>query len=401
MADESRFSVAGSTDCVLDNSNDNSVDTIDAKKRKEMESRSTVWEHFEKIFENDKLVKATCLHFKERCLKCGLILNCHPKTCGALSLRKHLEKCYMKIPIRWAIFSMIRHYVELALRHLAELELYARDVISGGALWELIRISGDCSRDGIRSLGIEPTLILEMCLHNVREPVPKRKLFSVLYKGSASNEGHGVKGLADMGIQTLPKQYIQPLRERITSCDLVAEDQSIPVIDLSNWNNPKDATHRFFALPAEKKKDPKNYSCTNVNVRFGTSFTSQPERALEWKDYLRLFMFLIKNHLHFGLLLAGSDTRLPVPPISVALLINIGDALQILSNGRYRSIKHRVIANEDNSRVSVPIFVNLKTNDVIGPLQEVLENGEKQCISKFFTRTTSSISSRRLMMGRT
>ncbi|PHU29892.1 Feruloyl CoA ortho-hydroxylase 1 [Capsicum chinense] len=79
----------------------------------------------------------------------------------------------------------------------------------------------------------------------------------------------------------------------------------------------------------------------------------------------------------------GSDTWLPVPPISVAILINIGDALQILSNGRYKSIQYRVIANDDNNRVSVPIFVNPKPNDVIGPLQEVLENGEKQCISKF------------------
>ncbi|KAM3250647.1 hypothetical protein P3S67_023066 [Capsicum chacoense] len=62
MADESRFSVAGSTDSVPDNSNDNSVDTTDAKERKEMESRSTIWEHFKKIFENGKLVKARFLH---------------------------------------------------------------------------------------------------------------------------------------------------------------------------------------------------------------------------------------------------------------------------------------------------------------------------------------------------
>lgn len=140
-------------------------------------------------------------------------------------------------------------------------------------------------------------------------------------KNFVVNEGHGVKGLADMGIQTLPKQYIQPLGERITSSDVVvAEEQSVPVIDLSNCNdievddmicnaaqkwgffqivnhgipmqvfeNVKDATHRFFALPAqEKRKYSKDYSCTN-NVRFGTSFTPQAEKALEWKDYLSLF----------------------------------------------------------------------------------------------------------------
>ncbi|PHU11747.1 hypothetical protein BC332_18677 [Capsicum chinense] len=30
--------------------------------------------------------------------------------------------------------------------------VFARDMIIGGALWELIRISHDCSRDDIRSL---------------------------------------------------------------------------------------------------------------------------------------------------------------------------------------------------------------------------------------------------------
>ncbi|KAM3322921.1 kinesin-like protein KIN-UB [Capsicum chacoense] len=48
--------------------------------------------------------------------------------------------------------SMIRRHVELALCHLAQHEVNARDMITGGALWELIRISRDCSRDDIRSL---------------------------------------------------------------------------------------------------------------------------------------------------------------------------------------------------------------------------------------------------------
>ncbi|CAK9187756.1 unnamed protein product, partial [Ilex paraguariensis] len=66
-----------------------------------------------------------------------------------------------------------------------------------------------------------------------------------------------------------------------------------------------------------------------------------------------------------------------VPPISESLVINVGDALQIMSNGRYKSIEHRVTANGSKNRVSVPIFVNPRPFDVIGPLLEVLENGEK------------------------
>ncbi|XP_059458666.1 kinesin-like protein KIN-UB isoform X1 [Corylus avellana] len=46
----------------------------------------------------------------------------------------------------------IRRHIELALCHLAQHEVNARDMISGGALWELVRISHDCSREDIKSL---------------------------------------------------------------------------------------------------------------------------------------------------------------------------------------------------------------------------------------------------------
>ncbi|KAI4354905.1 hypothetical protein L6164_003730 [Bauhinia variegata] len=46
----------------------------------------------------------------------------------------------------------IRRHIELALCHLAQHEANAKDLISGGALWELVRISRDCSREDIRSL---------------------------------------------------------------------------------------------------------------------------------------------------------------------------------------------------------------------------------------------------------
>ncbi|KDP25576.1 hypothetical protein JCGZ_20732 [Jatropha curcas] len=48
--------------------------------------------------------------------------------------------------------SQIKRHIELALCHLAQHEVNAKDMISGGALWELVRISRDCSRDDIRTL---------------------------------------------------------------------------------------------------------------------------------------------------------------------------------------------------------------------------------------------------------
>ncbi|CAD5175234.1 unnamed protein product [Musa acuminata subsp. malaccensis] len=48
--------------------------------------------------------------------------------------------------------SPIRRHIELALCHLAQHEVNAKDMISEGALWELVRISRDCSREDIRML---------------------------------------------------------------------------------------------------------------------------------------------------------------------------------------------------------------------------------------------------------
>ena len=80
-----------------------------------------------------------------------------------------------------------------------------------------------------------------------------------------------------------------------------------------------------------------------------------------------------------GLYVRGEDRQswIHVPPVSGSLVINIGDALQIMSNGRYKSIEHRVSANGSKTRVSVPIFVNPKPSDFVGPLAEVLASGEK------------------------
>ncbi|KQK19954.1 kinesin-like protein KIN-UB isoform X2 [Brachypodium distachyon] len=46
----------------------------------------------------------------------------------------------------------IRRHIELALCHLAQHEVNAKDIVSEGALWELVRISRDCSREDIRML---------------------------------------------------------------------------------------------------------------------------------------------------------------------------------------------------------------------------------------------------------
>ncbi|KAL6861840.1 hypothetical protein ACP4OV_017540 [Aristida adscensionis] len=66
-----------------------------------------------------------------------------------------------------------------------------------------------------------------------------------------------------------------------------------------------------------------------------------------------------------------------VPPLPGALIINIGDMLQLVSNGRFRSVEHRVLANQskDTPRISVASFFSaeyMKTpTRLYGPIPEL------------------------------
>ncbi|KAL1199080.1 Kinesin-like protein KIN-UA [Cardamine amara subsp. amara] len=63
--------------------------------------------------------------------------------------------------------SAIRRHIELALCHLAQHEGNAKEMVKEGAMWELVRISRDCSREDIRSLAhrtltSSPTFLTEL-----------------------------------------------------------------------------------------------------------------------------------------------------------------------------------------------------------------------------------------------
>ncbi|XP_044454765.1 1-aminocyclopropane-1-carboxylate oxidase homolog 1-like [Triticum aestivum] len=45
-----------------------------------------------------------------------------------------------------------------------------------------------------------------------------------------------------------------------------------------------------------------------------------------------------------------------VPPVAGALVVNVGDFLQLMSNDRFRSVEHRVVSNGVGPRVSVACF---------------------------------------------
>lgn len=89
-----------------------------------------------------------------------------------------------------------------------------------------------------------------------------------------------------------------------------------------------------------------------------------------------------------GLQVKHVDEWVAVKPLEGALVVNIGDFLQIISNGEYKSVQHRVMANPlKEPRISVVEFFNVYKDDpgtVYGPLPELL-SPEKPAIYRNFT----------------
>ncbi|KAL0774644.1 hypothetical protein Bca101_039796 [Brassica carinata] len=83
---------------------------------------------------------------------------------------------------------------------------------------------------------------------------------------------------------------------------------------------------------------------------------------------------LLQDHIG-GLQVLQDGCWVDVPPVPGALLINLGDFLQLITNDKFLSVEHRVLANRgDEPRVSVASFFvhPLPSFRVYGPMKELL-----------------------------
>jgi isopenicillin N synthase-like dioxygenase len=64
----------------------------------------------------------------------------------------------------------------------------------------------------------------------------------------------------------------------------------------------------------------------------------------------------------------GNGDWVSAPPVEGTFIINIGDLVQAMTNGRYSSTVHRVINTSGVARYSIPFFIDLDFDAVITPL---------------------------------
>ncbi|XP_070051554.1 protein SRG1-like isoform X2 [Nicotiana tomentosiformis] len=73
-----------------------------------------------------------------------------------------------------------------------------------------------------------------------------------------------------------------------------------------------------------------------------------------------------------GLQVRKDGIWVPIKPLPNALIVNIGDIMEIVSNGVYRSIEHRAVVNSNKERLSVATFYSSNLDSELGPAHSLI-----------------------------
>ncbi|KAE8689057.1 Protein SRG1 [Hibiscus syriacus] len=100
----------------------------------------------------------------------------------------------------------------------------------------------------------------------------------------------------------------------------------------------------------------------------------EPELAIglsSHSDAVGLTILVQVNEME-GLQIKKNGVWVPIKPLPNAFVVNIGDIMEIISNGIYKSVEHRATVNSDKERVPVATFYNPKLDGEMGPAPSLI-----------------------------
>ncbi|KAK7344603.1 hypothetical protein VNO77_14395 [Canavalia gladiata] len=83
---------------------------------------------------------------------------------------------------------------------------------------------------------------------------------------------------------------------------------------------------------------------------------------------------LLQDHIG-GLQVLHQNMWIDLPPLLGALVVNIGDLLQLISNDKFKSVQHKVVANPIGPRASIACFFSTglhPTSRIYSPIKNLL-----------------------------
>ncbi|CAL9127064.1 unnamed protein product, partial [Musa textilis] len=166
-------------------------------------------------------------------------------------------------------------------------------------------------------------------------------------------------------IPDLDDQYRKAMKEFAAEIEKLAER----LLDLLGEN-----------LGLEKGYLKKAFCTGSKGPTFGTKVSSYPPcprpdlvKGLRAHTDAGGIILLFQDDQVSGLQFLKDGEWLDVPPMRHAIVVNLGDQLEVITNGKYKSVVHRVVAQTDGNRMSIASFYNPGSDAVIFPAPALVE----------------------------
>ena len=134
----------------------------------------------------------------------------------------------------------------------------------------------------------------------------------------------------------------------------------------SNLDTPVDALERHF------EQGHTSFLRLNFYPRYTGDSGNKPFGVNHHSDAGVLTLLMQDDQA--GLEVCRDDRWYLVEPIPGALVINIGDIVQVWSNDRYRAALHRVVTSPERDRYSAPYFFNPSYETDYAPLPSLIDD---------------------------
>ncbi|KAK3190363.1 hypothetical protein Dsin_029924 [Dipteronia sinensis] len=180
--------------------------------------------------------------------------------------------------------------------------------------------------------------------------------------------------------RSVVNSYIEAVRELACKIlDLMAEE--LRVHDTSTFSKlirdvESDSIFRLNHYPPVLCSSKNNNSISNRtnSCKVGIGEHSDPQ-----------ILTILRSNEVSGLEISPNHgVWIPVSPDPTAFFINVGDLLQVMTNGKFVSVKHRVLSNSAKSRMSVAYFGAPSLNARVTTLPELV-TPTKPCLYRPFT----------------
>ncbi|XP_074319192.1 protein LATERAL BRANCHING OXIDOREDUCTASE 1-like [Silene latifolia] len=274
------------------------------------------------------------------------------------------------------------------------------------------------------------TLLIDFSLLSTTHELAK--FYSILTTwGCFQVKNHGMeKSVLEEVIKVTKEFYEQPLEEKMKSCSSgygelqgYSTDAICKMNQPTNWNDrlflilhPKDTGNPLFwpQNPTTFREVVDEYTMKLMKMTEGIYKAMARTLNLEedtfikpTKDGMTLGRFTVYPPCPYPERVLGSAPHLDgttmtviltnveglqvqkdaqwykVPVIPGALFVNVGDYIEVMTNGKFKSVMHRVVTNSTEARTSIGAFCGPERNCEIEPLRELVSQEEPALYKKF------------------